>query len=220
MQEEHLTTGCKAIDKMLGGGIPKGILLDVYGVSGSGKTQFAFQISAISASKGYDVFFIDTINTFRPERVAEISRLRNLLQNQVLQKIKVKLATNLSAQLRTPKQIESSISDDKVILIIDNLTENFLREFHDEQRLMLRQSVLARHLHELSNLALKKNVLVIFTNNVRWSEQREKEVAESTISQYTHMKIKLVKKNYLYIILEEPIVKKVKVVLDKMGIHD
>jgi RecA/RadA recombinase len=205
---------------MLNGGIPKGVLVDVYGSSGSGKTQFVFQISAISALEGYDVFFIDTLNTFRPERVAEIVRLRNLDEERVLKRIKVKLATNLATQLAAPSQIKACINDARVILIIDNLTENFLREFENEQGLMLRQSILARHLHELSNLSLRNNISIIFTNNVRWSEENEREVAKSIVSQYTHIKIKLVRNNYLHVMLEEPIMRRVKVVLDKAGIHD
>ncbi|KAI8830096.1 P-loop containing nucleoside triphosphate hydrolase protein [Chytriomyces cf. hyalinus JEL632] len=41
---EALSTGCSSIDTLLGGGIHTGLLTEVYGESGAGKTQLALQL--------------------------------------------------------------------------------------------------------------------------------------------------------------------------------
>ncbi len=73
-----LPTGCNSIDNLLGGGIHYGMVTDIYGESGTGKSQLCFTICARSAeyfehSQQARVVFIDTGGTFRPERIREIN---------------------------------------------------------------------------------------------------------------------------------------------------
>src|ERR687890_2454331 len=70
---ETISTGSKAVDALLGGGIHTGIITDIYGESGSGKSQLCFTLCANCAKEAASTLFIDTSGTFRPERVMEIS---------------------------------------------------------------------------------------------------------------------------------------------------
>src|ERR671929_41105 len=68
-------TGSTSIDRLLGGGIHTGTVSDIYGQSGAGKSQLCFTLCANYAkhSRQEDrILFIDTVGTFRPERVSEI----------------------------------------------------------------------------------------------------------------------------------------------------
>jgi RecA/RadA recombinase len=57
---------------MFQGGIPSGRLVEVYGDSGSGKTQLALQLSANTALKQhYEVCYITTGDA-NPKRILEI----------------------------------------------------------------------------------------------------------------------------------------------------
>jgi len=58
---KHLTTGCKTIDNLLGGGIPYGIVTAVFGEPTTGKTLFGYQ-SGLSnlANSNKDTILIET----------------------------------------------------------------------------------------------------------------------------------------------------------------
>lgn len=74
-----LTTGSKAFDELLGGGIESQAITEFFGEFGSCKTQVCFQL-AINATlpeeRGgldSDVIIIDSENTFRPERIIQMA---------------------------------------------------------------------------------------------------------------------------------------------------
>lgn len=60
------------VDKLLGGGIQSGQLTEIFGDSGSGKTQFAMQLSAnASLKQQFGVSFLTT-GVANPKRILEI----------------------------------------------------------------------------------------------------------------------------------------------------
>ena len=72
-------TGSKALDGLLGGGIETQALTEFAGEFASGKSQLCHTLSVTAnlpkenGGLGGNVIFIDTENTFRPERVHQIS---------------------------------------------------------------------------------------------------------------------------------------------------
>src|SRR5919109_4330213 len=80
MTTATISTGSHAIDSLLGGGVHRGMITDVYGESGSGKSQLCFTLCANCAKQGATTLFIDTAGTFRPERVMEISSSQEVLE--------------------------------------------------------------------------------------------------------------------------------------------
>jgi len=48
-----ILTGIKKLDKFLGGGIKNGIITDIFGANGTGKTQLAIQISVNCLEQGF-----------------------------------------------------------------------------------------------------------------------------------------------------------------------
>ena len=55
-----ISTSIEKLDRFLDGGIKNGIILDVYGARGTGKTHLALQISINALKQGGEVFFLDT----------------------------------------------------------------------------------------------------------------------------------------------------------------
>ena len=53
-----ITTQLKKLDKVLGGGIKNGIITDIFGFRGTGKTQLALQIALNPLKNGNNVLFI------------------------------------------------------------------------------------------------------------------------------------------------------------------
>ena len=87
----RLSTNCKAFDRMLGGGIECGSITEIYGENGSGKTQLGHTLCVqaqlpvdqgglfVHGEKKPVIFYINTENTFRPERIDAILAGRGLI---------------------------------------------------------------------------------------------------------------------------------------------
>ena len=71
----HLSTGLDILDKKLGGGIPKGQLTEIFGESGSGKSQFLLQLCAntIRSNPLAQCIYIATESPFESRRLANMS---------------------------------------------------------------------------------------------------------------------------------------------------
>jgi RAD51-like protein 3 len=69
-----LPLGCPPIDSLLHGGILEGQVMEVFGASGTGKTQLCHMAAAMTASRGERVLYVDTNGSFSVNRVVEILR--------------------------------------------------------------------------------------------------------------------------------------------------
>jgi len=100
-----LTSGSKALDELFGGGFETQAICEVYGEFGSGKTQIGHQLAVNTILKaeegglGGEVFYIDTEDTFRPERITQMARGVGLDPEQVLERIHVARAYNSAHQM-------------------------------------------------------------------------------------------------------------------------
>ena len=62
----RLPTGCNSLDNLLSSGIEAGVITQVYGPPGSGKTQLCHTLCMMLPSD-YNAIYIDTEGCFRPE---------------------------------------------------------------------------------------------------------------------------------------------------------
>jgi len=62
--ERFIITGFRALDEALGGGFPRGRIVEFFGPSGNGKTTLALQCIAHLQSRGLNAAFIDADQTF------------------------------------------------------------------------------------------------------------------------------------------------------------
>ena len=80
----RITTGSKGFDELIGGGIETQSLTEVFGEFGSGKSQISHELAVtvqLPVEQGGldgECVFIDTENTFRPERIEQISNAFDL----------------------------------------------------------------------------------------------------------------------------------------------
>ncbi|MDD2532639.1 MAG: DNA repair and recombination protein RadA [Candidatus Methanomethylophilaceae archaeon] len=168
-----LTTGSKAVDELLGGGLESQAITEFFGEFGSSKTQICFQL-AVNATLpeemgGFDseVVIIDTENTFRPERIVQMSNYLGIDPVEVLKKIHVARAFNSQHQiLLVDKAMELSKTKKIKLLIVDSLTSHFRAEYIGRGALAERQQMLNRHMHDLLNFATLNNAAIAVTNQV------------------------------------------------------
>ena len=88
-----ITTGTNCLDTLFDGGVETQALTEVYGEFGSGKTQFAHTLSVMvqkpKTEGGLDggVLYIDTENTFRPERIKQLAEGQGMDVEKTLKNI-------------------------------------------------------------------------------------------------------------------------------------
>jgi DNA repair protein RadA len=173
-----ITTGSKSLDSLLGGGIETRAVTEVFGEFGSGKSQLAHQLCVnVQLPKekgglGGRAIYIDTENTFRPERIMNMAVGLELDSEVVLKNILVARSYNTDQQLLIAEKAEELIEKDEVekgvrLMVIDSLTSHFRAEFVGRGTLADRQQKLARHLLVLHRIADLKDIAVFVTNQVQ-----------------------------------------------------
>src|ERR1041385_1461588 len=86
-------TGSKAFDELMGGGIETQSITEFYGEFGSCKTQFAMQLAVnvqrpeAEGGLNGEALYIDTENTFRPERITQMAQAMGMDPEEALKKI-------------------------------------------------------------------------------------------------------------------------------------
>lgn len=169
---KKIKTGSDTFDEMMGGGFETGAITELFGEFGSGKTQVAHQLAVNvqipdKEGKSYKVIYIDTENTFRPERIQEMAGKTGLDSNEALKNIKIARAYNSDHQMFLSEKAEDLLkSGEYKLLIVDSLIAHFRAEFIGRGTLSERQQKLNKHMHTLLKLADVHNVAVIVTNQV------------------------------------------------------
>jgi DNA repair protein RadA len=168
------STGAKALDELLLGGIETQAITEFYGEFGSGKSQICHTLCVTAqqaveeAGLGGGVILIDTEGTFRPERIDQIARARGLNPDEILKKIAICKAYNSSHLELIVKSMGKYIDDFKAkMIIIDSIISLHRAEFAGRGTLADRQQRLNGIMHKLVRIAEIYNVAVIVTNQVQ-----------------------------------------------------
>lgn len=166
-----LKSGSEAFDALLGGGVETAAITECFGEFGSGKTQIAhiLAVNSIKQDENAIVFYIDTENTFRPERLKELAKGAGVDPETVLAKIRVARAYNSDHQMLLAEKVDEAIKNENLnvkLVIVDSLTAHFRAEFIGRGTLAERQQKLNRHMHTLLKLADMHNLCVYVTNQV------------------------------------------------------
>ena len=189
-----ISTGLKKIDDFLSGGIPDGVIVDIFGGNGTGKTQLLLQLSINSIKNGGKVLFLDTTGGFRPERILEIQKKSNSNFN-LLNNIIVSRITNTSEQINSIKNFtENNFS----LIVIDNITDLFSYEYKNSKSIFKKNSLFMKYMRELSLYAVTHKVPIVITNMIRNSNEQEVENMSTAIDLFTHIKIHLFKNSSIY----------------------
>ena len=168
-----IKTGSDSFDEVMGGGFETGAITECYGEFGSGKTQIGHQLAVnIQIPKetgglGGKVIYIDTENTFRPERIMQMAPKVGLDPHEALKNIKVAKAYNSDHQMLLCEKAEDLLKTGEYnLMIVDSLTAHFRAEFIGRGTLSERQQKLNKHMHTLLKLADMYNCCVMVTNQV------------------------------------------------------
>ncbi len=166
-----ISTGSENFDKLMGGGFETAAITECFGEFGSGKTQIGHLLCVNTLKEDPDahVVYIDTENTFRPERIKQFAEEAGLNPEDALSRVMVARAFNSDHQMLLTEKIESVMSEQgkKVrLVVVDSLTSHFRAEFIGRGTLAERQQKLNRHMHTLAKIANTNNICVYVTNQV------------------------------------------------------
>ena len=169
----RITTGSKELDSLIGGGIETQSITEIYGKMAAGKSQWAFQ-TAVTVQLPLEqgglegtCLYIDSENSFRPERVIQVAKRFGLDVDAALKNIFVARAYNAEHQMILAEKATEMIKEKNVkLLIVDSLTAQFRAEFIGRGTLAERQQRLNKHMRTLQKTAEINNIAVLVTNQV------------------------------------------------------
>ncbi|MCD6559270.1 DNA repair and recombination protein RadB [Thermococci archaeon] len=169
-----LTTGSKNLDELLGGGIERGVLTQVYGVFASGKTTLAMQVGLLNEGK---VAYVDTEGGFSPERLEQMAYnwgLRGALEKFILFE-----PSDFREQKKMIAGLKKIVSEKFSLIVVDSITSLYRTEEKKHELL----NELSKQLQVLLWLARKHNLGVIVINQVYFDSSAKtlKPLAEHTL---------------------------------------
>ena len=169
----RITTGCAALDQLLGGGLESMAITEAFGEFRTGKTQIGHtlcvtcQLPFQMGGGNGKAMYVDTEGTFRPERIRAIAARYGLDGDAALENILVARAHTHEHQAHLLSQMAAMMAEDQYsLVIVDSITALFRVDFCGRGELAERQQKLGKMMSNLTKLAEEYNVAVYITNQV------------------------------------------------------
>lgn len=160
---EPISTGCDALDELLGGGLPRGTVTQVYGPPAAGKTNLALSAAVETARAGDMVSYIDT-EGLSVERFEQLVRARADDIEELSSRIIISEALDFEEQEEAVRDTETH-TERVSLVVLDSATGFYrLERTNRDEGEALRQ--VGRQLTHLLSLARKHDLAVCITNQV------------------------------------------------------
>jgi len=171
----RISTGSNELNKLLGGGLESMAITEVFGEFRTGKTQLSHtlcvttQLPGEGGFTGGKIIYIDTENTFRPDRLRPVADRYNLDQEAVLDNVLYARAYTSEQQMELLDFVCAKFHEEPGVfklLIVDSLMALFRVDFSGRGELAERQQSLAQMLSKLQKISEEYNVAVLVTNQM------------------------------------------------------
>lgn len=158
--ETKISTGTAVMDWLLEGGYDKGVITTIYGPAGSGKSNLCLLCLANSV-KGQKIIFVDTEANF------SMTRFKQLCPDykKALERILFLKPTNFREQKASVEKLKTLINQDIGAIFVDSITSLYRAAMNDDDNRGL-NNALSAQLHDLLEIARKKDIPVIMTAQV------------------------------------------------------
>ncbi len=144
-----------SLDELLEGGVEAGIITEIYGEGGTGKTNICIQAAKSCVEEGKKVIYIDT------EGISKERLLQVFKDKKKLEKILFFFPFSLKEQ---EEMVEKAVKIDAGLIILDSANLFYRLEMHEDEANATRS--LTKQLVLLQIEARKKNIPVIITSQV------------------------------------------------------
>ncbi len=171
---DKLPTGSRILDKLLDGGYETDIITTIYGPSGSGKTGLCILCAINAARMGKKVIYIDTENNFSVERFRQICSSISLDHLKIINNMAFFKPNSFEEQKKTFEKLKETINNKVGLVIVDSIAMLYRLEMGKAEDVYEVNNDLANQLSCLKEIASKKNIPVLATNQV-YADFEEKE---------------------------------------------
>lgn len=158
---QMLPTGSLSLDIALGGGVPKGRIIEIYGPESSGKTTLSYHIIAEAQRRGGLAAFVDAEHALDPEYAKNIGvDIEKLL---ISQPDTGEQALEIAETLVRSNAIDVLVIDSVAALVPRAEIEGEMGDSH----MGLQARLMSQALRKLTGAISKSNTIVIFINQIR-----------------------------------------------------
>jgi DNA repair protein RadB len=163
--DDRVPTGCAPIDELLGGGLERGAVTQVYGPPAAGKTNVALRAAVETAAAGDRTAYVDT-EGIAVDRFEQLLSARVADVDDAASRVVVTEARDFDEQAEAVRDV-SDLAGQSDLVVLDSATGFYrLRRTEDggEDGEALRQ--VARQVTHLLSLARRHDLAVLVTNQV------------------------------------------------------
>jgi len=162
METHKIASGSKILDYFLKGGYEDDIITTLYGPAGSGKTCLCLLATVNVTRKGKKVIYIDSEGGFSLERLKQIA----LDYKKVLDKTIFLKPTSFKEQKKVFLQLKDIINNKIGLIVVDTISMLYRLELGKNGEAQEANRELGKQLSYLSEIARKKNIPILITNQV------------------------------------------------------
>lgn len=167
----RLSTGCTAVDKLLQGGLDTDCITTVFGPAGSGKTNLGLLSAVQAVSAGKKVIYVDTEGGYSVERLKQLTKdHENILENVLFLR-----PTTFKEQVDAFAKLRNLVNNKIGLIVVDSISMLYRLELGSSEGIIDVNRALGKQLAALTEIARKKNIPVLVTNQVYSSfDERDK----------------------------------------------
>jgi recombination protein RecA len=169
-----IPTGFDALDRALGGGLPCGAIVELFGPAGCGKTALALRFAASIQQQGLTAAWIDAEHAFNPVRAAELGVAIETMP--LLSPDSAEQALEIARTLSASHAVDLLVVDSAAALV----PELELQSAIGEAGPGLQTRVLASGLRRLAATVARSAACILFLNQTRTRRDSSGEDSETT----------------------------------------
>jgi DNA repair protein RadB len=161
-QESKIATN-SSLDEILGGGIEKSTITQVYGPPGSGKTNIALVLTVEVAKTGKKVIYVDTEGGLSIDRIKQISKdeFEEVINNIIV--FEPHSFYEQEKDLKTVKTLLTSKADEIDLIVLDSAVALYRL---NESKSPILNKELGKQMGLLSEFSRKYKLAVFITNQI------------------------------------------------------
>lgn len=159
-----MSTGAVFLDQLLDGGYDPDIITTIFGPSGAGKTNLCLLAAVKVAESGKKVLFIDTEGGIAVERIKQISADADY--ENILSKIIFLNPVTFTEQNDIFEKVKSMVTDQIGLIVVDSISMLYRLELGKSEEVYEVNSALGRQIAYLVEIARRKKIPVLITNQV------------------------------------------------------
>ena len=163
---EWMSTGCVALDSILGGGLPVGRVVEIYGDNSTGKSLIAAQVAALAQESGDIVAYADT---------------ESAVSKTIMEAVGIDFSNMIYLTPDTVEEVfeffdatidaKSSMKDKRLLLIWDSIAatsvDTEIKQVYGKATMGKHAQVISQSMRKIIRKISKNRVCVLFLNQTR-----------------------------------------------------